>query len=137
MSQDMPSTPPAKQGLFRRHLADYDAELRLPNGRVDTNAMVKWLKELGVTTYYGMAEQSAKVLPADRYELRFLERDDFTGATAGYHYKQLLLDGTVVWEEDVGRVGRELGIRSQSMWPGTCEARPASRWLFGCSTRRR
>ena len=34
-------------------------------------------------------------------KLRFLERDDFTGETAGYHYKQLLLDGTVVWEEDV------------------------------------
>jgi hypothetical protein len=50
---------------------------------------------------YGMASQSAKVLPADRYEVRFLERDDFTGTTAGYHYKQLLVDGTVVWEEDV------------------------------------
>jgi hypothetical protein len=50
---------------------------------------------------YGMAEQPAKVLPSNRYELRFLERDDFTGETAGYHYKQLLLDGTVVWEEDV------------------------------------
>lgn len=50
---------------------------------------------------YGKAEQSAQVLPADRYELRFLERDDFNGKTAGYHYKQLLVDGTIVWEEDV------------------------------------
>lgn len=50
---------------------------------------------------YGMASQSAKVLPANRYEVQFLERDDFIGPTAGYHYKQLLLDGTVVWEEDV------------------------------------
>jgi hypothetical protein len=50
---------------------------------------------------YVMAGQSAKVLPADRYELRFHQRDDFSGPTAGYHYKQLLLDGTVAWEEDV------------------------------------
>ena len=48
-----------------------------------------------------MVSQSAKVLPADRYVLSFRERDDFTGPTAGYHFKQLLVDGTVVWEEDV------------------------------------
>jgi hypothetical protein len=273
MAQDKPSTRPPRQGLFNRHLADYDSELRLSNGRVDTDALLKRLKELGVTTYYwldwhaatdwddlqvflpkasqaginvwvylvppsesppksgrrysepfrldyrrwaeaiarlslkhrnltawviddfyanhdlftpayvrelraksqrinpqlaflplmyfgemqpkfvedyrnvvdgvvvaylqnreeidrtwailndadlpatseitypwyvpsragdyGMAEQSVKVLPAERYDLRFLERDHFTGETAGYHYKQLLLDGAVVWEEDV------------------------------------
>lgn len=48
-----------------------------------------------------MASQSAKVLPADRYVLSFRERDDFTGPTTGYHFKQLLVDGAVVWEEDV------------------------------------
>lgn len=273
MSQDRPSPQPSDQGLFRQHLADYNSELRLPSGRVDTDAMVGRLKELGVTTYYwliwhaatdwddlkiflpkaseagidvwvylvppsesppqygglysepfrldfarwgeeiarlslqhpnltawviddfyanhqfftpaylrkvrararainprlaflplmyfnemrrqfvedyrgvidgvvvaylqdrdeiertwallndaaaptpselsyawntpsqagdyGMASQSAKVLPADRYEVQFLERDDFTGPTADYHYKQLLVDGTVVWEDDV------------------------------------
>ncbi len=50
---------------------------------------------------YGMASQTAKVLPAQRYEVQFLELDDYTGPTAGYHFKQLLVDGTVVWEEDV------------------------------------
>ena len=45
-------SPARPQGLFHRHLADYDAELRLPNGRVDTDALVARLKELGVTTYY-------------------------------------------------------------------------------------
>lgn len=45
--------------------------------------------------------QSAKVLPADQYVLAFRERDDFTGPTSGYHFKQLLMDGMVVWEEDV------------------------------------
>jgi hypothetical protein len=47
------------------------------------------------------ASQAAKVLPADRYIFQFRERDDFTGETAGYHFKQLLVDGSVVWEEDV------------------------------------
>lgn len=269
MSQDRPSTQPADPGLSRQQLADYDAEVRLPNGHVDADAMVKRLKELGVNTYYwliwhaatdwddlkvflpkasragidvwvylvpptesrsqysepfrmdyarwaeeiarlslqhrnlkawviddfcdnhkfftpaylqkirarakavnprlaflpllyfrdvrpkfvedyrglidgvvvaylqdreeiertwavlndaappltseltypwdkpsqagdyAMASQSAKVLPADRYEVRFQERDDFTGSTAGCHFKQLLIDGHVVWEEDV------------------------------------
>ena len=48
-----------------------------------------------------MVGQSAKVLPAERCQVHFRERDDFAGPTAGYHYKQLLVDGAVVWEEDV------------------------------------
>ncbi len=48
-----------------------------------------------------MASQSAKVMPADRYTFSFRERDDFTGPTVGYHFKQLLVDGVVVWEQDV------------------------------------
>ena len=47
------------------------------------------------------ASQSAKVLPDGRQRLRFRERDDFTGATAGYHFKQLLVNDAVVWEADV------------------------------------
>lgn len=47
------------------------------------------------------ASQSARVLPAQHYEVSFLQRDGYAGPTAGYHYKQLLVDGTVVWEEDV------------------------------------
>jgi hypothetical protein len=50
---------------------------------------------------FAMASQSVRVLPAQRYLVRFREHDDFTGETAGYHFKQLLLDGAVVWEEDV------------------------------------
>jgi hypothetical protein len=48
-----------------------------------------------------MAGQSAKVLPGDRQVLHFRERDDFTAETAGYHFKQLLVDGVVMSEEDV------------------------------------
>lgn len=43
----------------------------------------------------------ARVLPTNRVTLRFLERDDFTGPTAGYHFKQVTLDDQIVWEEDV------------------------------------
>jgi len=48
-----------------------------------------------------IASQTAQVLPGDRCVLSFRERDDFTGPTAGYHFKQLLVDGAVVWEQDV------------------------------------
>jgi hypothetical protein len=41
------------------HLADYDAELRRPDGRVDTTLMVQRLKELGVTTYYWLIAHAA------------------------------------------------------------------------------
>jgi hypothetical protein len=56
---------------------------------------------------FAMASQSAKVLPAQAYVIHFRERDTFTGPTAGYHFKQLLVDGTVAWEEDVagGAIG--------------------------------
>ena len=57
-----------------------------------------------------MVSQSARVLPADRHVLAFRERDSFTGPTAGYHFKQLLVDDAVVWEEDVA--GGSAGWRS-------------------------
>jgi hypothetical protein len=47
------------------------------------------------------ASQSATVLPGETRRLCFLEKDDFTAQTAGYHFKQLLVNGTVIWEEDV------------------------------------
>jgi hypothetical protein len=50
---------------------------------------------------YAIASQTARVLPGERYVIRFSERDSFTGPTAGYHFKQLLVDGAVVWEADV------------------------------------
>jgi hypothetical protein len=43
----------------------------------------------------------ARVTSPRRVHLRFVERDDFSGATAGYHFKQVTLDGAVVWEQDV------------------------------------
>lgn len=47
------------------------------------------------------AAQTATVMPAGPYALRFREWDNFPGPTAGYHFKQLLVDDAVVWEEDV------------------------------------
>jgi hypothetical protein len=47
------------------------------------------------------ASQSAKVLAGTAQHLCFRERDDFSGPTTGYHFKQFLVNGAVVWEEDV------------------------------------
>jgi hypothetical protein len=47
------------------------------------------------------ASISVRVLSTNRFGLRFLERDDFSGPTAGYHFKQVTIDDAVVWEEDV------------------------------------
>lgn len=38
---------------------------------------------------------------APAHVIRFRQRDSFTGPTSGYHFKQALVDGEVVWEEDV------------------------------------
>ncbi len=48
-----------------------------------------------------MGSLSAAVRRGERCRLHFRERDDFTGPTTGYHFKQVLIDGVVVWEEDV------------------------------------
>jgi len=51
--------------------------------------------------------QTAKVLPGiGRYVLRFEEYDNYTGPTAGYHFKQLLIGDQVVWESDVAGGGK-------------------------------
>ena len=47
------------------------------------------------------ASQSATAVSSGRQRLRFSERDDFTAGTSGYHFKQLLVNDTVVWEADV------------------------------------
>ena len=52
-----------------------------------------------------LASQTAAVQAAARTQVRFRERDDFRAATAGYHFKQLLVDDTVVWEQDVAGGG--------------------------------
>jgi hypothetical protein len=50
---------------------------------------------------------TAEVTPGDRHVIYFREQDDFTGPTSGYHFKQVLVDDTVVWEEDAagGKAG--------------------------------
>jgi hypothetical protein len=47
------------------------------------------------------ASQTAFIYPNRPVRVRFRERDDYTGPTAGYHCKQLLVNGKVVWDEDV------------------------------------
>ncbi len=50
---------------------------------------------------FGGASQQATVLNSPTYRIRFQQCEQYTGATAGYHFKQLLVDGVVVWDEDV------------------------------------
>ena len=38
---------------------------------------------------------------AERYTLRLTQQDSYEGPTAGYHFKQLLIDDQIAWEEDV------------------------------------
>jgi hypothetical protein len=47
------------------------------------------------------ASQLVTVLPGRPQRLCFRERDDFAGNTSGYHFKQLLVNGSVAWEDDV------------------------------------
>ncbi len=52
-------------------------------------------------------------LAAGRSEFVFSAADDFTGPTAGYHFLQCLVDGEVVWEQDVaggGMLPREVRV---------------------------
>jgi hypothetical protein len=51
---------------------------------------------------FAAATISAKVLAGDRQVIRFGQQNDNAGQVTGYHFKQLLVDGEVVWEEDVG-----------------------------------
>lgn len=50
--KDAPPRAAAWPSPVRDVLADYDAELRRADGRVDLDAMVARLKDLGVTSYY-------------------------------------------------------------------------------------
>ena len=38
---------------------------------------------------------------AEHYTLQLAQQDSYEGPTAGYHFKQLLIDDQIVWEEDV------------------------------------
>jgi hypothetical protein len=51
---------------------------------------------------FAAATISAKVLAGDRQVIRFSQQNDNAGQVTGYHFKQLLVDDQVVWEEDVG-----------------------------------
>lgn len=50
---------------------------------------------------YAMISQSADVEAGKPAVVRFRDQDNYPGRTAGYHVKQLLVDGRVVWEKDV------------------------------------
>jgi hypothetical protein len=71
-----------------------------------------------------------RTLGRGRHSIRFRERDDFTGPTSGYHFKQVLVNGGVVWEEDAagGTNGwREVKVDLPSFDVGTVKPELAFR----------
>ena len=48
-----------------------------------------------------------RVISSERAVIRFSQLDDYTGPTAGYHFKELLVAGRIAWAEDVGGGSRE------------------------------
>jgi len=50
--------------------------------------------------------QRAEVQPGTPAVISFREFDDYFGTTEGYHFKQVLVDDTVVWEADVAGLPR-------------------------------
>lgn len=51
---------------------------------------------------FAAASQMIRLEPgADAYLLRFSEQDSYPIGTAGYHFKQLLVDDWTVWDQDV------------------------------------
>ena len=56
---------------------------------------------------YAQISQNITISDSDEYIISFWVRDSFIDKTSGYHFKQLLIDGNVVWEEDVA--GDEYG----------------------------
>ena len=48
------------------------------------------------------AGQTIRLDPAaGRYQIRFFEQDSYPVGTVGYHFKQLLIDEQIVWDQDV------------------------------------
>jgi hypothetical protein len=74
----------------------------------------------------------AEVIPDGPRRIRFVETEDFTAGTLGYHWKQLLVDGEVVWEEDVagGTAGpREVSVDLGDRGKGKAKVTVAFRML--------
>jgi hypothetical protein len=58
---------------------------------------------------YGQIAQTIAVTPGQSdYTMGFWLKDDFTATTVGYHFKQLLVNGVVAWDEDVAYDEAEL-----------------------------
>jgi hypothetical protein len=78
------------------------------------------------------ASQSATVVPGGPQRLRFREWDDFTADTSGYHFKQLLVNETVAWEQDVAggtNTWREVTVDGTTAAPGSTNLTIAFRLL--------
>jgi hypothetical protein len=55
---------------------------------------------------YGSVEQTASITGSGPFAIDFSWQHDFAGTTSGYVFAQLLVDGAVVWQQDIGGVSR-------------------------------
>jgi len=55
----------------------------------------------GAAGIYGELSQTVVVTDGANASVTFKVKDDYTGSTSGYIFKQLLVDGVVAWQEDV------------------------------------
>lgn len=79
-----------------------------------------------------MASQQAKVGAGDKLMIHFQEKDDFTAPTMGYHFKQLLVNDEVAWEDDIGggeKGAKEVTVDLTSLVKGKSEITLAFRIL--------
>lgn len=68
---------------------------------------------------YVAISQVVSVVHGGPKTVSFREFDDFYGATEGYHFKQLLVDDTVVWEADVAGLPRTWKAQQVDLSPWT------------------
>src|SRR5262245_47791249 len=107
--------PLAPAAVPHYQLADYDAELRLPNCRVDIPAMVRRLPAVGVTKYYCVLVQAAThwddlklVLPdADKAHTEvwaYLVPPSESAASYSTVYPEPLRLDYLRWAEEIARL---------------------------------
>ncbi|MHB8053779.1 MAG: hypothetical protein ACYDH3_00795 [Candidatus Aminicenantales bacterium] len=69
--------------------------------KIDSGDLRFPAKTRSVSGDFAKASQTARVINPDRCIIHFHELDEYDGHTAGYHFKQMLVDDVVVWESDV------------------------------------
>lgn len=71
------------------------------NGTYTTNSLSLAANTASQEGDFVMVSQPVAVLSTNGCSVSFREYDEYSGPTKGYHFRQFLVDGNVVWEADV------------------------------------